>query len=88
MLDPVEPTVVGGNVLEIHNYYLPKRKDTLVHAGSTFDGLLENYNLRQIGGFDHFNVDENRPPRDLMKQRVIELSKAETEAQSKASGTE
>lgn len=84
MLDPVEPTVVGANVLEIHNYYLPKRKDTKLYAGSTFEGILENYNLRIVGGFDHFNVDENRPLRDLMERRVLELSDAEAQAQAEA----
>ena len=88
MLDPVEPTVVGRNVLEIHNYYLPKRKDTRVHAGSSFEGILENYNLRKVGGFDHFNVDENRPLRDLMEQRVFELSEAEAKAQLEAKEAE
>lgn len=82
MLDPVEPTVIGANVLEIHNYYLPKRKDTRLYAGSGFEGILENYNLREVGGFDHFNVDENRPLRDLMEKRVLELSEAEIERQS------
>lgn len=77
MLDPVEPTVVGANVEEIFNYYLPKRRDTRVHGTSGFTGVLENVNLKRFGGFDHFNVDENRQLRDVMKRRIVELIEAQ-----------
>jgi len=80
MLDPVESTIVGANVEEIFNYYLPKRQDTLVHAGAKFAGLLENVNVKKFGGFDHFNIDKNRALRDVMKQRILDLSTAQQQA--------
>ena len=79
MLDPVEPTVVGRNVLEIRNYYLPKRSDTTLHPASDFEGELENINVKRFGGFDHFNIDENRQLRDVMKQRIVDIINARIE---------
>jgi hypothetical protein len=75
MLDPVEPTRVGGNVEEIRNYYLPKRnKDNLLYPGSGFAGSLENINLSRYGGFDHFNIDEKPELRDLIMNRMLALT--------------
>ena len=80
MLDPVEPTVVGANVVEIINYHLPKRKDNRLYPGKEFDGKLENINVKKLGGFDHFNIDENRNLRNAIKEHITELSAAtETE---------
>lgn len=73
MLDPVEATVVGGGVREIHNYYLPKRQDSLLYPGTAFDGVLENVNVAKFGGFDHFNIDKNRELRNLMTRRIFDI---------------
>lgn len=81
MLDPVEPTVFGANVEEIFNYYLPKRKDNTLHAGRGFAGVLKNVNVKQFGGFDHFNIDENVALRNIMKQRIVELVNTRAEAE-------
>ena len=74
MLDPVEHTTVGANVEEILNFYLPHRKDNHLSARPEFTGELKNINLKQFGGFDHFNVDENHELRVLMRDRILELS--------------
>jgi len=74
MLDPVERTVIGKNVQKIVNYYLPKRKDTLVYGTPEFTGNLENVNVRKFGGFDHFNIDENENLRRAMYTYTLELS--------------
>jgi hypothetical protein len=74
MMDPVEPTVVGRNVRQIVNYYLPKRKDNKLYAGNDFDGELDNVNVARFGGFDHFNIDENRSLQKLIEARTLELS--------------
>jgi len=71
MLDPVEPTVVGGNVGFIINYYLPHRKDNRLYPGSDFTGQLENVNVAQFGGFDHFNIDEKSGLRSTILQRLV-----------------
>lgn len=72
MLDPVEATVVGRNVKEIHNYFLPKRQDNRLYPGSTFDGLvIENVDVTPFGGYNHFNIDKNRQLRNTMKQRIF-----------------
>lgn len=85
MLDPVEPTRVGENVKEIVNYYLPKSKDTLLRPTSAFSGELLNENLRYWReGFDHFNIDEKRSLRGVMKRRVIEIVSAVEQAQAEA----
>ncbi|MCB1462630.1 MAG: hypothetical protein KDJ90_09460 [Nitratireductor sp.] len=83
MLDPVEPTFVGKNVEEIRNYYLPKRNDNTLHPLQDFDGDLENVNVKRFGGFDHFNIDENRQLRDLMKSRIIDIINARIAAEKK-----
>lgn len=79
MLDPVEHTTVGANVEEILNFYLPHRKDNQLSAGPQFTGELKNINLKQFGGFDHFNVDENPELRKLMRERILELTDLEKE---------
>ena len=83
MLDPVEPTFVGKNVEEIRNYYLPKRNDNTLHPLQDFGGDLENVNVKRFGGFDHFNIDENRQLRDLMKSRIIDIINARIAAEKK-----
>ena len=70
MFDPVEPTVVGANVLEIINYYLPKRKDNKLYPGQTFDGILENVNMTQYGGFTHLNIDKNKQLHRLIYEKI------------------
>jgi len=74
MLDPVEATVVGGNVEEIVNYFLPRERDTLVHPGRYFTGRLENVDVRKFGRVDHFNIDRNRQLRDVIMRRILDLS--------------
>lgn len=84
MMDPVESRTVGKNVLEIINLYLPKRKDTLLYAGSGFTGKLENINLKKYGKtFDHFNIDNNKPLRAAIYKRTLELSDAQAEEDKK-----
>ena len=74
MMDPVEPTRVGKNVQQIENYYLPKAKDTLLRPTGEFDGDLRNINLKQWRqGFDHFNIDEKKSLRSIIKKRILEL---------------
>jgi hypothetical protein len=75
MLDPVEPTHVGGHVDEIFNYYLPKRnKDNKLYPSGNFDGYLENVNVAKFGGYDHFNIDEKAQLKEIILTRVIEKS--------------
>lgn len=75
MLDPVEPTRVGGEVQEIINYYLPKRnKDNKLYPGQGFSGELENINAQRFGGIDHFNIDEKPNLKGVILTRVIEKS--------------
>ncbi len=86
MLDPVEPTRVGENVKEITNYYIPKSKDTLLRPTSAFTGELQNENLRYWrDGFDHFNIDEKRSLRSVMKKRIVELTSSSSDAVAAAS---
>ena len=81
MLDPVEPTVVGKNVQKIINYYLPKRKkDNILRPGASFKGVLDNVNVKLWGGFDHFNIDENKDLKKTMYTYTLELSNAFAEA--------
>lgn len=81
MLDPVEPTVIGKNVQRIVNYYLPKkRKSNILRAGRGFSGVLENVNVKKLGGFDHFNIDENKDLKKIMFTYTLELSNAFAEA--------
>ncbi|MFZ1814931.1 MAG: hypothetical protein WBO55_12655 [Rhizobiaceae bacterium] len=82
MLDPVDPTVVGANVVEIVNYYLPHRKDNILRPNASFTGQLENVNVKQFGGFDHFNIDEKRNLRNKMKQRIVEVIDEELQMDS------
>ena len=84
MFDPVEPTVVGANVLEIINYYLPKRKDNKLYPGQTFDGLLENVNMAQYGGFTHLNIDKNKQLHRLIYEKIALMTDPERIAASKA----
>lgn len=87
MMDPVEPTRVGKNVQQIENYYLPKSKDTLLRPTREFDGDLRNVNLKQWRqGFDHFNIDEKRSLRSIIKKRILEL--VENAMQEDAAGSE
>lgn len=75
MLDPVEPTQVGPNVVEIVNYYIPKSKDTLLRPRNGFSGTLENVNLRSWrDGFDHFNIDEKPSLRSVMRAPIVQLT--------------
>lgn len=74
MFDPVEPTVVGANVEQIVNYYLPKRKDNRLYAGSGFTGELENVDVGKFGGFTHLNIDYNKSLRRAIYSRSLELS--------------
>jgi hypothetical protein len=81
MLDPVEPTRVGGQVEEIINYYLPKRnKDNKLYPGQGFTGDLENINAQKFGGVDHFNIDEKPNLKGIILTRVIEKSDAASQA--------
>ena len=86
MMDPVEPTRVGKNVQQIENYYLPKAKDTLLRPTQEFDGDLSNINLKQWRqGFDHFNIDEKKSLRSIIKKRILEL--VDNAMQEDAAGT-
>ena len=77
MLDPVEPTRVGGEVEEIINYYLPKRnKDNHLYPGQGFNGELANVNAQEFGGVDHFNIDEKPNLKGVILTKVIEKSDA------------
>jgi hypothetical protein len=76
MLDPVEPTQVGGEVEEIINYYLPKKKkDNTLYAASDFSGELDNVNPRKFGDIDHFNIDENPKLKGVILTKIIERAK-------------
>jgi hypothetical protein len=81
MLDPVEPTRVGGEVEEIINYYLPKRnKDNHLYPGQGFSGDLENINAQKFGGVDHFNIDEKPNLKGVILTKVVEKSDAASQA--------
>ncbi len=80
MLDPVEPTQVGGEVEEIINYYLPKKKkDNKLYASSDFSGELDNVNPRKFGDIDHFNIDENRNLKGVILTKIVEYAKEPAE---------
>lgn len=73
MLDPVEPTRVGGEVEEIINYYLPKKsKDNKLYAAGDFKGELDNVNPGSFGKIDHFNIDENPQLEGVILTKIIE----------------
>ena len=73
MLDPVEPTQVGGEVQEIINYYLPKRnKDNRLYPSRDFSGALDNVNPGQFGKIDHFNIDENPNLKGVILTKIVE----------------
>lgn len=74
MLDPVEPTHVGANVEWVTNYYLPHRKDNRLYPLPGFSGELQNVNVKRFGGFDHFNIDENRELRNVIESRIMALT--------------
>jgi hypothetical protein len=77
MLDPVEPTSVGRNVKKIVNYYIPKsNKNKRLSPKRDFKGVLENVDVRQFGGFDHFNIDEDKRLQKVMYTYTLELSNA------------
>ncbi len=76
MFDPVEPTLVGGNVQEIVNYYLPKRQDNKLYPGQTFQGVLENVNVSKFGGFTHLNIDYNTGLRKTIYSKSVQYSDA------------
>lgn len=80
MLDPVEPTRVGGEVQEIINYYLPKRnKDNKLYPSNDFSGALDNVNPGTFGKIDHFNIDENPNLKGVILTKIVENAKpAET----------
>lgn len=77
MLDPVKPTKVGKNVKKISNYYIPKRnKKKKLSPKSNFKGVLENIDVSKFGGFDHFNIDEDKRLRKAMYTYTLHLSNA------------
>ncbi len=77
MLDPVEPTSVGRNVKKIVNYYIPKsNKNKRLSPKADFKGVLENIDVRKFGGFDHFNIDEDKRLQKVMYTYTLELSNA------------
>lgn len=77
MLDPVEAEPVGPNVLEVVNYYLPKHKETRLFAAEGFTGTIENINVHERGGINHFNIDENPAIWNDIHQRIRELTDPE-----------
>ncbi len=80
MLDPVEPTQVGGEVEEIINYYLPKKnKDNKLYASSDFAGELDNVHPGKFGDIDHFNIDENRNLKGVILTKIVEYAKEPSE---------
>jgi thioesterase domain-containing protein len=76
MFDPVEPTLVGANVAEVINYYLPKRQDNKVYGSDQFTGTLQNVNLAKFGGFTHLNVDYDKGLRRAIYEKSLALSDA------------
>ncbi len=80
MYDPVEPTVVGRNVNEIVNYYLPKHHNTnIVSPKQDFTGTLSNINVRPLGGFNHLNIDYNKEIRRVVYEEVLKYSNEQME---------
>lgn len=77
MLDPVEAEPVGPNVQEVVNYYLPKHKETRLFAADGFTGTIENINVHERGGINHFNIDENPAIWDEVHQKIRELTDLE-----------
>lgn len=80
MYDPVEPTTVGRNVMEVVNYYLPKNENTnVVRAAEDFDGTLQNINVRPLGGFTHLNIDYNKKIRKAVYNEALRYSDEQAE---------
>ncbi len=80
MYDPVEPTLVGRNVNEIVNYYLPKNNNTnIVSPKQDFTGTLSNINVRPLGGFNHLNIDYNKEIRRVVYDEVLKYSDEQIE---------
>ena len=81
MMDPVEKTSAGKNIQRIVNYYLPKKRvDNRIFPKKSFGGVIENVNVKVLGGFDHFNIDENKSLKKAMYTYTLHLSNAFAEA--------
>ncbi len=79
MFDPVEPTLIGANVTEIINYYLPKRSDNKLYPGQSFDPAIQtlsNVNVAKFGGFTHLNIDYNTGLRKTIYTKSVGYSDA------------
>lgn len=81
MLDAVEPLRVTNLVVDAVNFYLPKKRgQNLATSSADFLGQYVNVNVKeQLGGIDHFNIDENETLRGQMTRRIFDLI-AEQEA--------
>ena len=56
--DPTEPQVVGKNIDDVVNYYLPNGRNTFAKT-SGFSGKLQNITVDHIPGIKHTNVEKN-----------------------------
>ena len=56
--DPTEPQVVGKNIGDVINYYLPNGRNTFAKT-SGFTGKLQNITVDHIPDIKHVNVEKN-----------------------------
>jgi hypothetical protein len=84
LFDPVEPTTVGENVMEVVNYYIKKPfKNKLVRPVDGFTGTIENIDLAGRRGIDHFTIDKNKELQQSVYIRAMALSDAVSAEQKK-----
>lgn len=75
MLDPVETSLIGRNVDEVINYYLPKKNNSnVIIADDDFEGKLENINVRPYGDITHLNIHIDKRMLKLIYDRTLEIS--------------
>lgn len=75
MLDPVEPSLIGRNVNEVINYYLPKKNNgNIIIPDEDFMGTLKNVNVRPYGDITHLNIHIDKRILKLIYDRIFEIS--------------
>lgn len=74
LFDPVEPVRVTNYVGTAVNYYIPHKGGiNVLDAAPGFAGEYENVNVSNMGGMDHFNIEENEILRGKITARVMQL---------------
>ncbi|MCB1385226.1 MAG: hypothetical protein KDJ80_04740 [Nitratireductor sp.] len=72
--DPTEPQVVGPNIGDVVNYYLPNGRNTFSSAAG-FDGKLQNITVSHIPGIKHVNVEKNNKLQNQSIEHAMRLTR-------------